>query len=296
MMRRIGRVSLPVGRIVEGHANALRLIQLYGSPDQNHNAKTLVNLGAVFGVWGAEGPTPVNIGAQSGFDVQLKGVKIFCSGLGLVTHAVLQVPTASGSLLLIANVQEQSRADLSTWQVSGMRATASGCYDLTGVTAQTLGQSGDYLREPHFEGGIWRYCALHCGGLEALVDCVRHHILTRGQAADPHQGERLAQLVIHARTAQLWVDAACTAVESGTDAPAAVAQALLARQAVESACLAGIAIAERALGTAAFDTTGDADRVRRDLAFFLRQANLDGKLTSATRYIVANPAQVGEIW
>ena len=102
--------------------------------------------------------------------------------------------------------------------------------------------------------------------------------------------------MIHVRTAQLWVDAASCAVESGARVTAAVAQALLAREAVERACLAGIAIAERAMGTAAFASTADADRIRRDLGFFLRQANLDGKLAVATRAILDDNGSVGELW
>lgn len=296
VLRRIGRASLPVGRIVEGHANALRLIALYGSPAQRLDADRAAAKGAVYGVWGAEGKTPVTLTSKTAVAVELQGWKHFCSGLGLLAFAVLPVQTAQGPLLVLADVADAGRADAAIWQVSGMRATASGRYDFTGQSAQILGQPGDYLREPHFEGGIWRYLALHCGGLEALADAVRSHILQRGQADDPHQGARLAQLVIHVRTAQLWLHAASCAVESGPDIAGAVAQALLARQAAEHACLAGIALTERAMGTSAFQSTQDADRIRRDLGFFLRQANLDGKLTAATRHILTTATPVGDIW
>jgi len=103
-------------------------------------------------------------------------------------------------------------------------------------------------------------------------------------------------LTILAQTARLWVDATSAAAESGNDAASAVTLVLLAREAVEQACLAGIAMAERALGTAAFETSGDADRIRRDLSFFLRQANLDGKLAAAADALLAQPHPVGEIW
>ncbi|MDT8855730.1 hypothetical protein RNZ50_12030 [Paracoccaceae bacterium Fryx2] len=296
LLRRIGRVSLPVGRIVEGHANALRLIGLYGSHGQRRQAADATALGAVFGVWGAEGKEPVVIAGTSGAQVTLRGAKHFCSGLGLLTHAVVPVQTGDGPQLLLADVRDPARADASVWQVSGMRATASGRYDLTGVAAQRLGSPGDYLREPHFEGGIWRYCALHCGGLEALAEAVRQHILARGQGGDSDQTGRLAQLVILCHGARLWVEAAALAVESGRNVAAAVAQGLLAREAVEQACLSGMALAERALGTAAFGASGEADRVRRDLAFFLRQANLDGKRAAAVRHLLADPAMIGDMW
>lgn len=187
LLRRIGRASLPVGRIVEGHANALRLIALYGSPAQQRDATDLAAAGAVYGVWGAEGKSAVSIVAQSGFGVELQGCKQFCSGLGVLSYADLPVQTAAGPLLVLANVQDEGKANASTWQSSGLRATASGQYDVTGLKAQILGRPRDYLREPHFEGGIWRFLALHCGGLEALADAVRQHMLQRGQTNDPLQ-------------------------------------------------------------------------------------------------------------
>lgn len=301
LLRRIGRASLSVGRIVEGHANALRLIQLYGTPEQRSTCRSTAAKGGIFGVWGAEGRDPVTFAATKGKSGVLTGAKVFCSGLGLVSMALVTVQTDAGPLLLLARVDNTDRADASAWNVSGMRATASGRYDLTGVVAEILGRPGDYLREPHFEGGIWRYCALHCGGLEALAECVRHHLRARGQFEQPQQTERLTRMALLAQTARLWVDASSAAVEQaamtgGSSVSAAVTQVLLARQAVETACLEGIAVAERAMGTAAFAATSDADRIRRDLGFFLRQANLDGKLQQAAHALVADPAPVGEMW
>jgi hypothetical protein len=123
----------------------------------------------------------------------------------------------------------------------------------------------------------------------------------RGQSEQPQQAERLARLVLLAQTARLWVEASSAAVEraavtAGDGVAAAVTQGLLARQAVETACLEGIALTERAMGTAAFAASSDVDRIRRDLGFFLRQANLDGKLQQAAQALLADPAPVGEMW
>ncbi len=152
LLRRIGRASLSVGRIVEGHANALRLIQLYGTAQQRSAFGMIAEQGGIFGVWGAEGREPVTFTETKGGSGVLTGAKTFCSGLGLLSVALVPVQTAAGPLLLLHPIDEPGRADASVWKVSGMRATASGRYDLTGVVADTLGQPGDYLREPHFEG------------------------------------------------------------------------------------------------------------------------------------------------
>jgi len=293
MLRRLGRVSLPVGRIVEGHANALKLIGLYGAPEQQARAALQAASGVIFGVWGADGTPGASLAWQDDAHAIMQGHKRFCSGIGVVGQAILTADTRDGVQLVLAFVTDPARADSSDWQVSGMRATASGAFDLNGLDVERLGDPGDYLREPYFEGGIWRYCALHTGGLEALAEFVRIHV---GTSPDPHQMHRLARLVMLAETARLHVQAAALAVESGQSPETAVPRCLLAREAVEQACLDGLSIAERALGTFAFQSGSPVDLCRRDLAFFLRQANLDGKLTQAATALVALPAEVGEQW
>lgn len=290
ILRALGRANLSVGRLVEGHVNALRLIRLYGQPAQQASVSGPV----LHGVWGADDDPPARIDSQEGKDARLSGGKKFCSGLGLVGRAVVTVQDDEGAVqMLLVDVGDPRRADPQSWQVSGMRATASGRYDLEGLQGGLLGKPGDFLREPHFEGGVWRYLALHTGGLEALAEAVRQKLKPDPQ---PLQAARLFELVSAANTARLWTEAAALAAESPRPAPHAVARVLMARQAVETACQHGIALAERAVGTAAFASGTSIDRIRRDLAFFLRQADLDGKMLRASTDIAEAGQPVGEMW
>ncbi len=77
MLRRLGRVSLPVGRIVEGHVNALKLIALYGSADQQAQARAQAASGVIFGVWGADGVPRVSVEASKSSSVVMSGQKRF---------------------------------------------------------------------------------------------------------------------------------------------------------------------------------------------------------------------------
>jgi hypothetical protein len=299
LLRRLGRASLSVGRLVEGHVNALILIRLHGTPLQRRAAEIDAADGALFGVWGANGRVPVVAQNVEDGRARLAGGKTFCSGLGLVSRAVLMAGTGGDVQMFLADVSDVGRGDPSSWQVSGMRATASGRYDFDGADAETLGGPGDLLREPHFEGGTWRYAALHCGGLEALAEEVRQHLIRRGQDGDPHQAHRLAHLIRRADLARLAVESAARSAVDAQDAAQvdlAVARTLLARETVEAACVEGMAIADRATGTAGFAAGSPVDRIRRDLGLFLRQANLDGKLTAASRALLDAPAVVGEMW
>lgn len=49
-----------------------------------------------------------------------------------------------------------------------------------------LAEPGAYHREPHFQGGVWRYAAAQLGGIEALVEGMRVDPAARGRLDDPH--------------------------------------------------------------------------------------------------------------
>ncbi|WP_102108958.1 hypothetical protein [Oceaniglobus roseus] len=296
LLRRIGRVSLPVGRLAEGHMNALKLVALHGTARQRQSCQAEADSGTIFGVWGADDDPPLRIAEGGDGALRLSGGKRFASGLGTVGRAVLTAESADGPQLLLATVTDRARADAAVWKTSGMRATVSGRYDFNGATAEPLGAPGDYLKEPHFQGGVWRYAALQTGGIEALAEEVRRAVATRGDAATEAQLHRVARIVALAHGARLCVEDAARQVEGPGAGPGAVALSLAAREAVEQASLDAIAIADRALGTRSFATGHRADLVRRDLAFFLRQADLDGKLTQVGRTLCRADLPVGEFW
>lgn len=295
LLRRIGRASLSVGRLAEGHMNALKLITLYGTPDQLRRHTASARNGAIFGVWGADADQPVTVVTELDGRLRLAGGKRFASGLGTVTHAVVTAQHVDGLRLAIAEVRHPGRADAAAWDTSGMRATASGSYDFNGLTAEALGAANVYLQEPHFQGGVWRYAAVQTGGLEALAEEVRRAI-SAANAPGEAQLHRLARIASLAHRARLMVEDAAARVEAPGAGPKAVALSLAAREEVEVACLEGIALADRALGTRSFVTGQRAELVRRDLGLFLRQADLDGKLRQVGTALCAAKAPIGEVW
>ncbi len=298
LLRRIGRANLSVGRLVEGHLNAHRLVALYATPAQRASVEAAVADGALLGVWGADGDPPFSIADQGG-SIALSGTKRFASGLGLVSPAVVSARTKDGPQLLLVPSSESERMDPSAWTTSGMKATVSGTYDFDGMVIGTdahLGRPGDYVREPHFEGGVWRYAALHVGGMEALAEAARRHAVEGGFADDPLTAARLADLAIACETGRLWVEASAARVEEAGAGESEVAHVLLAREAVERACLSAIETVDRLIGAASFFDGHPAERIRRDLSFFLRQANLDGKRAKAARSVAGSDKPLGEMW
>jgi len=299
LLRALGRANLCIARIVEGHINAVKLVHLHGTPEMRNAVFARVSEGAIMGVWGADAGPPVSL-EEAGQRWTIRGAKRFASGLGDVSLAVVPLRDTQGrSQLVVVPVDEEERADPSTWTVSGMRGTVSGTYDLDGISvshADLLGEPDDYQREPWFEGGIWRYCAAHVGGAEALVEEMRRALAERGHDGTPQQRERIALAVACCETGRLWTERSAVLVESAMDPEAAVAHALLGRETVERQCVEVMRLAERALGMGAFVEGTTMDRLRRDLSLYLRQAAPDAKMEAATRRLLALSRPVGAIW
>ena len=307
VLRRLGRANLSVARLFEGHLNALKLIDLHAAPATGRRLVTRAEAGAVFGIWGADGATPVRLHAVDDGSYRLSGAKAFASGLGLVDVALITTPSPSdpARLQLVAiDAGDQGRQHPEQWTAAAMRATRSGGFvldDLVVGEGDLVGGPGDYLLEPHFEGGIWRYCAAHIGGAEALVEALRQSLITSGRASDVHQLERLARAAARCEAGRRLVETAAVKVEasrSGTPAEidAAVAHALVARELVEEACVEVMTLVERSLGVRAHVRGSSIERQRRDLGLFLRQAAPDAKLQRAGRLIVGSTVAIGEQW
>ncbi|HEY0291586.1 MAG TPA: acyl-CoA dehydrogenase family protein [Hansschlegelia sp.] len=270
-LRIVGRADLSLGRIFEGHVNALALFDWYGSAAQKAELATRLAEGRVYGVWATE-PAP---GVRITADNALEGVKSFATGAGEIDYAIVTAARAETRRLIIAPANDAARADVSGWTVRGMRATMSGRYDLSGLPVapdMLLGGPGDYDLEPRFTGGAWRFAAVQLGGVERILMLMRE-ALSEAAREDPLIRRQFGAAVVAARSAYLWVREAGLRSESET--PDAGSFALMTRGVVERAGLDVIELASRAVGTRAFFTGGDLDRFCRDLGLYLRQAGPD---------------------
>lgn len=312
-LRRIGRASLPLGRLFEGHVNALRLVAAYGTPEQAEEAAADARAGRLFGVWAAEVPER-GLVLEEGMR-RLRGGKIWCSGAGLVERALVPARAPDGvRMLLLPLPVGTGRADLSVWTASGMRASATGNMDFEGMEVgpeALIGPPEAYFAQPGFSGGAWRFLAVHLGGIEAVVEALRRHLAATGRGGDPHQQARLGLALAEAETARLWVREAARVAEgpeagdpealggaAGNAEAAAriVAYVDLARGAVERAGLAALELAQRSIGLGAFLRPAPVERIARDLATYLRQPGPDRALTSAAQHALAGTDAVGDLW
>lgn len=274
-LRGVGRADLSLGRLFEGHVNALKLFNWYGEPALLRTLSAQLSGGAYYGVWATEPAPGVRILATDEGTV-LDGAKAFATGAGGLGFAVVTAKAEQGPRrMVIVPADEGARTDLSAWRVRGMRATGSGRYDVTGLPAgpdHQLGAPGDYDREPRFTAGAWRFTAVQLGGIEALLTETRT-ALSDTAKADPLQRAQFAQAVVATRTAGLWVREA--ALRAADDEPDAADFARMTRGVVERAGLDVMELAARLVGTrSAFDGQR-IDKITRDLSLYLRQAGPD---------------------
>jgi alkylation response protein AidB-like acyl-CoA dehydrogenase len=181
-----------------------------------------------------------------------------------------------------------------------MRSTATGSVDFSGMRLgadQMLGAPGDFLRQPHFSGGAWRFCAVHLGAAERLVDLLREHLVSRGRDADPYQLQRVAHCAAATTTAAFWVrEAARRMAAEADDAARTVSFVNMTRMVTERAALDVLEAVHRGVGLQAFMRPHPIERVSRDLATYLRQPVPDLAMADAGRAVLASPHATGDLW
>lgn len=271
VLRVIGRADLSVGRLYEGHVNAMILFDHFATAVQKHGLGQRLDAGAFYGMWATEPRPGVQMVGRT-----LQGAKSFATGAGGLAHAIITVQPEDGARQLVVVAGDDAmRADLSQWRVRGMRATGSGLYDLTGMGVapeDMLGAPGDYDREPLFTTGAWRFTAVQLGGIEALLIETRK-AMSDAARGDPVQRARFADAVAATRTAYLWVrEAALRATRDDADGPAF---ARMTRGVVERAALDVMELTARMVGTRSAMDGQRIDKISRDLSLYLRQGGPD---------------------
>lgn len=300
VLRRIGRASLVLGRLYEGHVNALRLVLGHAGATTRIESAAAAHAGTLFAVWNTDPPdaAPLRVAIEAGC-LRLTGRKVLCSGAGHVGQSLVTARDGDAVRLVLVPLAPGERHDLSGWTAQGMRASATGTLDFTGLELPLSALVGDpdaYARQPDFSAGAWRFAAVQTGGVEALADALRQHHRRTGRGGDALQAARFGELALAAQTARLWVEAAAARAEALDAGDGAVAFVNLARTAVERAAMDAIALTQRSIGLPAMLRPHDAERIARDLATYIRQPAPDRALGAAAAHVLAAAAPVGDVW
>ncbi|QJW90066.1 acyl-CoA dehydrogenase family protein [Spirosoma taeanense] len=312
LLKRIGAANLAVGRVYEGHINALYLIHLFASPAQRENwyADVAVH-NRLFSVWNTQAADGVQIGEMTGGVYRLEGAKTFCSGAGwiqrpLVTGELISAGGAQRGWQMVIIPTEQVKpieSDGRFWKPLGMRASASFRMDFTGVEldeSALLGRPGQYLQQPYFSGGAIRFAAVQLGGAEALYEATRSFLGAMHRTDDLLQQSRLAEMAYLIESGNQWLKMAGDKTDQWLAEGAAdakiVAYANMTRTAIEEICLRVMPLAERCVGARGLLRPNPFERIHRDLTLYLRQPAPDATLLDIGKYVLTNPDAAHDLW
>jgi hypothetical protein len=244
LVREVARADGSVGRIFEGHLNAVERLNLDGIDPGDH----------LLGVWGAD-PAPGEGEPAHIEGDALYGTKVFCSGAGGLEKALV---IAEGTLVLV-DLQGNVEVDRSWYRAMGMRASESHRVHFHGARIEAT--LTPLSTEPYFSGDAIRTAAAWAGIIDAGVEGALRHV------KDDDLGALAAGRILTAQaTIDRWFEYAVTDITGSS---------VMLRQAVADAGRTIFDEAARATGSRPFATGTALDRARRDFELFVLQHRLD---------------------
>lgn len=263
----VGALDLCLGRLVEGHADAMRILDQAGVSPQS----------GVYGVWASRSAGTGLRATRDGEGWRLDGELRFASGIDVIDRALVPGWVDDEHHLLFDVAASDFVPDRDSWPTSAMDASRSFTCACDGVPGgEPVGPTDFYLQRPGFAIGGLGPAAVWAGGV-ALVTEVTVHGVSRFPTT-AHQRRRLG-LVEQARwQAEVAIRHAATAAERGGDD--AAGEVSHARTAVADACDVVVAASAMIVGPGGLSTNTRLIRARDDLALYVRQHHLDGAAES----------------
>jgi hypothetical protein len=278
LLRRVAAADASVGRILDGHLNAVERLEVSAEPAlRESELARLEDGGRLLGVWGADpGPgegSPARLRDDGAGGLELEGAKTFCSGAGGVDAALVMVGSEDGEPPRLALVEcEQIEVDRDWYRAAGLRASESHRVVFHGAPViGLLGDPGELGREPWFSRDAMRTAASWIGMLDAAAEAAIEE-LARARAEDPLAQLAAGRIEALQGTINAWFQRGADAADGRAELrPVAVAM----RAEIDRAAKALLETAAAACGSHPFVTGGRLDRSRRDLETFLLQHRLD---------------------
>jgi alkylation response protein AidB-like acyl-CoA dehydrogenase len=287
LVRAVARADGSVGRIFDGHLNAVERLAVQAPEDLRDAELAAVQAGGLrLGVWGAdprpgEGP-PATVVREGGEEV-LGGVKTFCSGAGGLDRALVLArdPEATAPAAVWVDLTQPDRIEIDErwYRGAGLRASVSHRVVFRGARVMgRIGPPGALSAQPWFARDALRTAASWAGMADSALEGALAELarLPRRGALEELAAGRM--LTAH-HTITAWMERAARAMDGATSQLPAVA--LHGRAAIAGACGALLDEAARACGSHPFATGELLDRSRRDLELFLLQHRLDPGLAAA---------------
>jgi len=166
--------DLSVGRLSEGHVDALAILSEAGSKPIGEQSS--------YGVWAARSAHGGTSAERVNGGWRLAGSKEFCSGSGILERALVTAETESGYRLFDIAVNENvAFFDHASWPAVGMADSMSETLEFTGPVipdSHVVGPPDFYTARPGFWFGASGVAACWYGGALGLVNSLLDSLAT----------------------------------------------------------------------------------------------------------------------
>lgn len=268
------RVDLALARLVEGHADAVRILDQADERAQP----------GVYGVWASRSVGTGVVGRFREGRWSIEGELRFASGVGLIDRALVPVwVDGSGHQLLDLSLDEGTfTGDPDTWRTVAMDASQSWTVqvDTEAPITATVGPQDWYLARPGFVVGGLGVAAVWAGGaqlvLDLLVESGRRFAFSTGQL------RRLGIVDQEAWQARTAVEHVAERLDQLTRNEA-VLEVSRARTGAAEACERVIGEAGHIVGPGGLSRNERLVQALADLGIYVRQLALDPELEGRGR-------------
>lgn len=266
-----GREDLSLAKLAEAHWDAVAILQEAGLQPAAD---------ARYAVWASEIPGRELALTGTGAAVRVNGTKEFCSGAGLVSHALITAGTGGSTLVEIdlEAAPGQKVFDGGGWAVEAFRMTCTSAMRLSDYPiVRVVGERNWYVERPGFWQGACGPAAAWAGGAAGLMDYVMSN-----RRDDSHTAAHRAAIHSNVWATQCYLDTAAVEFDRQPKGDAMI-RALEVRHLTEQACTDTLRRFARCMGPGPMAKNADLSRRYAELDIFLRQCHAERDLEGLGR-------------
>jgi len=275
--------DLSLARLAEGHADAVAILAELGGPDPEPGSR--------WGVWAANPPGPNVTATRQGDGWRLDGIKQYCSGARICTHALVTAAADDGARLF-AVAAGGLEPDPASWPATGMAGSDTLDVGFPGIAAIPVGAAYAYTNRPGFSHGGVGVAACWYGGARAVA---RTLVRAAGKRdVGPHALAHLGSVDLGLRAARFALGQAADGIDAdpGDLRGEGPIRALRVRALTEAVASDALARTGRALGAGPLGHDETHSRAVADLTVYLRQHHAERDLARLGELV----AQHGDTW
>jgi alkylation response protein AidB-like acyl-CoA dehydrogenase len=285
-LARLAEDDIVAARIAEAHVDAVAILhELGGKPPDSDQ---------LWGVWAAESPDAMLIATRIGGGATiLNGTKVWCSGAGFCTHALVTARVEDGrcGLFAVKVTEPAVKALPTTWWNVGMAGSDTRAVQFTNAHAVAVGDPDDYLDRPGFWHGAIGVAACWLGGARRVAEPL--YRCATSKSADAYSLAHLGAVDAALAAGDAILGAAAMQIDSDPFDRSDTAQ-LLARRVrtvVEHAADEAITRTGRALGPGPLCQDGRHAQRVADLTIYIRQSHAERDLAELGRLAGRQPVR-----